>query len=176
MTQEQTQQITKQELLVRAAEFAEKEEALISQVSSLPARVSEAAAEARSTYNVQFHYFQTGERHEAPVLDMSAADALMQSEESLKAEAREAGMRKLEYRELYYRLVAQDETAKRDALNEPLADLREQMEKIKHDLATVEQARAGCERRRREANTQAIQYAQALRFHRAESEPRRRLG
>ena len=173
----ETQQITKQELLERAAEYEREEVALVAQVASLPARVGEAIAEAKSAYNVAHHYWQKGERDKPPVLEelMGAADALQQSEASLKAEAREKGMKKLEYRELYYRLVAQEEQAKSDALQQPLQDLREQMEKIKRDLSLVENARSGCERRKQDAEIEAMQYEQALRFHRAESEPRVRM-
>lgn len=172
-----THQITKEELLERAAECEREEVALVDQIASLPARVAEATAEARSAYNVQFYYWQHGERDKPPVLEelMSEADALMQSEASLKAEAREKGLRKLEYRERYYKLVAQEETARRDALNEPLSDLEEQIAKVTNDLAAVQNARGACEKRRRDANNQAVQFTQALRFHRAESEPRVRM-
>lgn len=165
-----------QQRLAQEAREAEQEElVLVDRLAALPGRYKEAREAAISRYNVARGYLLAGHTDEVPALDLSEAQAVLDSEAELKEAAKEAGLRKLRFWEEFYRNEANRQTALYEALGAPLADLQAQAAKVNNDLKAVEQARYGANARRKAANTQAHQYAQAIRAHEQSDNPIRRM-
>ncbi len=171
MTQQQTAETTREQLLREAAEAEQLERALVSQLDNLPARVAEARHAARSRYNVMFYERMAGRSTDQPVMDMSEAEAIAAQEPELKAKAKEAGLKKLR---LYAAVAYHDEQVHRETfekLGEPLADLEAQHAKVSSDLRAVRNARTTADRKASESFGLAKQYERALALHEQARDP-----
>ncbi len=169
------EELRKDEVLARAREAEETERDLVVTLGGLPERLALARQDVDEAFNVAYYDWQQGRRDDKPTLDLSPVHELEEYADQLQREAHAAGLRKLELYENYYRTLAQEYTAQRDALRAPLTALEEQVEELQGELEKVRDAMSDAERKYWDAYSQAAQYEQSLRLHRTNAEPIRRM-
>ncbi len=168
-------EIKKEEILARAREAELTEQDLVSSLGGMPERLALARQDVDENFNLAYWEWQKGQRDEKPVLDLEPVHRLEEYADQLKRDAHAAGLRKLELYETYYRILAQELTAQRDSLRGPLEELEQQIQELTDELNKVRDAMQDAERKHWYAYSQAAQFEQALRYHKASSEPIRRM-
>ncbi len=163
------------EILEKARKAELEEQDLVVTLGGMGERLAFARQDVDEAFNEAYYEWQRGRRDDKPVLDLSSVQGLEEYADQLKREAHAAGLRKLELYENYYRTLAQEYTAQRDALRAPLTALEEQVEELQGELEKVRDAMSDAERKYWDAYSQAAQYEQSLRLHRTNAEPIRRM-
>lgn len=172
----QTKEVSRDQILSEAAEAAELERSLVDQLNSLPGRYAEARQAAISRFNVARGYLLAGHTTEVPSLDLSEAQAILDSEADLKSRAKQAGLTKLRMFAAYHRVEAQEHQETYESLAPALDDLEQQHARISNDLKALRNARATVHKRHQVSWQEALSYERAATFAEQAPDPFVRMG
>lgn len=166
-----TKQLSREDLLQQAHEAAELERSLVDQLNSLPGRYTEARQSAISRHNVARGYLLAGQTTEVPTLDLSEAQAILDSEAEIREKAKAAGLRKLRLHAAFHRVEAQEHQETFDSLAPALEDLEQQHARISNDLKALQNARATVYKRHQVAWSEALSYERSAALAEQASDP-----